>query len=616
MSINYTQTHLKSYQEIEFLDYSNHSYINALLNSSKAKPFKWKGDKKYSETNSLNNSTVITYSFPGSNGENSKYSYTDELGVEIILTPLNQTQIDDIKLALDHVSNFLNVTFTEVQDNSIEVGTIRIGVKTITDSAGNYKASTSGTSNAPSNQTSGGDIFFNDWLINANFSSGLIKDSQSSIGDISILYHELFHALGIEHPNDNPSIPFDESKNSKEFTLMASDYSTNQINEYMLNQSTKYTVTSTPMVYDIAALQYLYGANNLYNIDNNIYSYDPNKPFIETLWDAGGIDTLDLSNFNKENHINLNEGNYSTISFDVNWSMSNNFAIAYDTIIENVKGGSNKDHITGNIHSNRIQGNGGDDIIDGGEGDDTVVYTGSFKEYIFKKTTTTLRISDLRSTNNDGVDTIQNIENIEFSNIGASIEDLCGETQLKMIKGQQEKLTLIRDYDANLHGFLDNIPNNVLNGYKYQGKLDVNNDGVTEAVYTNQVSGRWVTASIDSITGLIDYSKHGAGETTRIVGIYQDPLVSAGLVEKDGPFDGSRTFTNDIKLDNLILKTVGDYDGDGFQEVYWSKVDNTAYLRAVMHADGNIQYANYQNLTQMTDYLTSHGFADTVALIA
>tara|TARA_B100000214_G_scaffold281830_1_gene211469 strand:- start:99 stop:206 length:108 start_codon:yes stop_codon:yes gene_type:complete len=35
-----------------------------------------------------------------------------------------------------------------------------------------------------------------------------------------------------------------------------------------------------------------------------------------------------------------------------------------------------------------------------------------------------------------------------------------------------------------------------------------------------------------------------------------------------------------------------------------------------MHADGNIQYANYQNLEQMTDYLTSYGFADTVSLIA
>jgi len=36
-----------------------------------------------------------------------------------------------------------------------------------------------------------------------------------------------------------------------------------------------------------------------------------------------------------------------------------------------------------------------------------------------------------------------------------------------------------------------------------------------------------------------------------------------------------------------------------------------------MHADGrNIQYANYQSLDQMTNYLTGHGFADTVALIA
>ena len=118
------------------------------------------------------------------------------------------------------------------------------------------------------------------------------------------------------------------------------------------------------------------------------------------------------------------------------------------------------------------------------------------------------------------------------------------------------------------------------------------------------------------VTGLIDTSQHGQGGSTRIVGIYEDPLVTAGLVEKNSDFDSSKTFVNDLKLDNLILKTVGDYDGDGFQELYWSKVDNTAYLRAVMHADGNIQYANYQNLSQMTDYLTSLGFESSVSLIA
>ncbi len=179
------------------------------------------------------------------------------------------------------------------------------------------------------------------------------------------------------------------------------------------------------------------------------------------------------------------------------------------------------------------------------------------------------------------------------------------------------KLDNIKDYDGNIHGYLGVTPPiEVISGYKYQGKLDVNNDGIIESIFTNAHSGRWVTASIDPLTGEFDYTKHGSGGTTRIVGIYQDPLVASGFVEKDSDLDGSRTFINDLKLDNLVLKTVGDYDGDGFQEIYWSKVDNSAYLRAVMHADGNIQYANYQNLEQMTDYLTTNGFIDTINFIA
>ena len=31
-----------------------------------------------------------------------------------------------------------------------------------------------------------------------------------------------------------------------------------------------------------------------------------------------------------------------------------------------------------------------------------------------------------------------------------------------------------------------------------------------------------------------------------------------------------------------------------------------------MHADGNIQYANYQNEQQMTDYLTGKGYESVV----
>ena len=142
--------------------------------------------------------------------------------------------------------------------------------------------------------------------------------------------------------------------------------------------------------------------------------------------------------------------------------------------------------------------------------------------------------------------------------------------------------------------------------YKYQGLIDVNADGTKEAIYTNKESGRWVTASINS-AGEIDYSDYGSGGTTRVVGIYIDPLVKDGIVKQGGDHDSQRRFQNDLNIDNLTVKASGDYDSDGIQEVYWKTNDGTAYLRALMHADGNIRYANYQSKTQMMEYLTANG---------
>ena len=57
--------------------------------------------------------------------------------------------------------------------------------------------------------------------------------------------------------------------------------------------------------------------------------------------------------------------------------------------------------------------------------------------------------------------------------------------------------------------------------------LDVNGDGTFEAIFTNDVSRRWV-AKIDSTTGQIDFDDNGAGGGTRVVGIYDDPLIAVG----------------------------------------------------------------------------------------
>ena len=122
-----------------------------------------------------------------------------------------------------------------------------------------------------------------------------------------------------------------------------------------------------------------------------------------------------------------------------------------------------------------------------------------------------------------------------------------------------------------------------------------------------------------------------------LLGIYADPLIAEG--ENNGGYlsDGvtpapanfgvsdadryvvvngetidrlalnSQVIQNDLEIDNLQAKHSRDYDEDGIHEVYWKTADGTAYLRSLMHADGNIRYANYQSEDQMKEYLTANG---------
>jgi hypothetical protein len=173
------------------------------------------------------------------------------------------------------------------------------------------------------------------------------------------------------------------------------------------------------MVYDIAPLQYLYGANMSHNASDTTYNYKPDTPFIEAIWDAGGTDTLDFSNFNKANTISLVDGEYSTIGFDVDWSMTDNLGIAFDAIIENAIGGSGDDTIKGNSSDNSIEGRSGNDIIDGGLGVDTVIYKDISSAYtLLTNDDGTINVDHSSPSDgliDEGLDTLKNIENINFS---------------------------------------------------------------------------------------------------------------------------------------------------------------------------------------------------------
>ena len=212
--------------------------------------------------------------------------------------------------------------------------------------------------------------------------------------------------------------------------------------------------------------------------------------------------------------------------------------------------------------------------------------------------------------------------------------------------GQETILDSIKDYDGNLHA--GDVLNTTPISYNYQGLLDVNGDNFFDAIFTNKISKRWVTARIDSRTGQVDFDDYGTGGGTRVVGIYEDPLIAIGdtnggflldgvslapanfgasdaerYVDLDGnglfgpgedrlALNSQVRFQNDLAIENLQVKHSGDYDSDGIHEVYWKTNDGTAYLRALMHDDGNIRYANYQSAIQMENYLTTQGHESVV----
>ena len=292
-------------------------------------------------------------------------------------------------------------------------------------------------------------------------------------------------------------------------------------------------------------------------------------------------------------------------------STENNDLIMGSTKNDLISGAGGHDFLMSRSGNDILEGGLGNDTIDGGYGNDTAIYNYNYSDYsIVNASSSSESSNDLTFTitsNTEGTDSLVGVELVQFADKTIGID------YSNPINGYNYLLDDLKDYDGNLHANTGSVSDATKSAYKYQGLIDVNADGTLEDIYTNKESGRWVTVSRDSSTNQVDWNNHGSGGTTRVVGIYIDPLVTSGEVEQFGPHDSQRRFQNDLEIDNLIAKTSGDYDGDGFQEVYWKTNDGTAYLRALMHADGNIQYANYQSESQMSEYLTSYGYESVVS---
>ena len=202
--------------------------------------------------------------------------------------------------------------------------------------------------NAPGfDQNHRGDI----WFSTRPYMEPAYMDPGAS-GYTSVL-HELGHALGL---TDVAGL-LPQQQDSHRYSVMS----------YLNLQGTPGPVKSgapvAPMIADIAAIQYLYGANASTHNGDDVYRFEIRNGWpVQAIWDAGGVDTIDASDQSRELIIDLNPGgeSYGSSFFAGRGaeihvaltpiSRSNNLPdpTYAANFIENAVGGSQDDAIIGN----------------------------------------------------------------------------------------------------------------------------------------------------------------------------------------------------------------------------------------------------------------------------
>lgn len=276
---------------------------------------------------------TVTYSFLSSVPD--YYGATNLFSGSFLAFTEEQQQATRDILAL--IEKFTDLTFVET--STADAG-ITFGLANLTGYNGlAYKPSGDGVGSSAS------DVWLDSDHAGTSFSPG----SQA----YATLLHELGHALGLDHP----TLPTVEE--NQQYTIMAA----------LPHPSFPETVSSYQL-YDVAALQYLYGANSSFGAGDDTFDFAALDSRTATIWDGGGHDLIDMSAATHAVDLDLSAGAFSTVAA----SGTDNIAIAFGTTIEDAIGGAYDDHIAGNQVANAIEGGAGDDTLSGGGGPDTFIF--------------------------------------------------------------------------------------------------------------------------------------------------------------------------------------------------------------------------------------------------
>lgn len=315
---------------------------------------------------------------------------------------MTDTQKAAVTDAFSYLSSLINVTFT-LSDATTGTADINFGT--------NNQASSAGYANPP-NGSGEHPVFLmldKTEATNQSFSYG-------SYGWQTVI-HEIGHTLGLKHPGNynaggggtpGPYLP--KATDNSRFSVMSYNSAPDANKVTALSNGYSYTgmTPSTYMTYDIAALQYIYGANTTsdLNTTHQTLSFAQDWQGFETVWTADG-GTLDASALTRANIIDLRQGAYSSIGIQTYGKTTfgmNNVGLAYGSYLDTVKGGTAADAFfvdTANMDNTQT--------IDGGAGSDIVYLNGNASDW-------TLSDNNSKATNSltQKIVTLSNIENIKY----------------------------------------------------------------------------------------------------------------------------------------------------------------------------------------------------------
>ncbi len=281
-------------------------------------------------------------------------------------TAFNAAQQASAVVAMGLVSEVANVTFARsaVGTAQIEYGNIALSTTPFGFTAG--LARNQYTIPSVNGVVTDTYIVHSDvYLTNTPNTDATLSNPFVGTSGFSTMLHEVLHALGFDHSFENNQPP--AGTDSHQYSVMS----------YTSHPSMPNVSPTGLMLYDMVAIQYLYGANTTTRTGNDVYSWATNAAPLTAIWDAGGVDTLSAAGQNFASVINLNSGFFSSIgSNGAGGAAVNNIAIAYGATIENAIGGNGNDAIYGNAGNNNIAGGTGHDYVDGGAGSDTIDYSG------------------------------------------------------------------------------------------------------------------------------------------------------------------------------------------------------------------------------------------------